>query len=113
MKLSEAIRLSIGAVEETRMTWCGCAIGTALHSLGKKPRYFDEHYGFDGPVQQIIELWPWTAEKCGMDSSIAMAISNRHSRGESRESIAAWIESIEPQDAPTQVEHVAETVSRD
>lgn len=103
IKLSEAILLGIGAVREERLQYlnlhgfggrpgvCGCAIGTALYAVGCRIVY-----GRDVPVcytRAMEKLWPWT--KTG---SIVSAMSLRHIRGETRESIAAWIATIEPQD---------------
>jgi hypothetical protein len=95
MKLSEAIRLGIGAVKNDASVFlierrkegpCGCAIGTALYSVGEK-------YSCEG-IADCERYWPWTKK-----DDISFQISSRHFKGESRESIAAWIETIEPQEA--------------
>lgn len=105
MKLSEAILLSIGVVKNDPKTWLagypdcprGCAIGTAIYSEGKIQEY--EKAMRDGIV--ICEqLWPWTRQLSNklLNLSIAQEISYRHQTGESREFIAAWIATIEPQE---------------
>src|SRR3990167_9015095 len=105
MKLSEAILLGIGLVKNDRGTFgyidssgqCqGCAITTALVAIGK----FDQniHEGSAG----LHRFWPWTAcnSKEFMNCPISMEISHRHYMGESRESIASWVATIEPTDIP-------------
>ena len=112
-KLSEAILLSIGVVGERRDFYLiddndrpyGCAIGTALYSVGL--RY--------GDLSSLYQFWPWTRGAClaGQETSvysqryprippeqwtIAHEISHRHVVGASREAIAAWIATIEPQE---------------
>lgn len=110
MKLSEAIRLGIGAVKEDRGSWHGCAIGTALFAVGKTGLI---HKHWDG-LDALQEVWPWTeapstyhyvrGKSC---SSLAHEISFRHCSGESREALAAFIATIEPPDVAVPV--VAET----
>jgi hypothetical protein len=107
MKLSEAITLSIGVVNNNPSIFlamndwsgvpgpCGCAIGTALYSAGYRSIY--ELVSWNG-VDALIKVWPWTAQKLADGRSIAGTISDRHSDGESRESIAAWVATIEPQE---------------
>ena len=111
-KLSEAILLSIGAVRERRDLFliddngpCGCAIGTALYSVGV--RY--------GDLSSLYQFWPWTRGACpaGQETNIytqryprippeqwtiSHEISHRHVVGTSREAIAAWIATIEPRE---------------
>lgn len=105
MKLSEAILLGIGAVRNDKTTFlrfsnglCGCAIGTAIYSVGKHREFLEGRPGID----MCHELWPWTKAlyKEGSAISIAEKISTRHYFGESRESLAAWIATIEPQEEP-------------
>lgn len=103
MRLSEAIRLGIGAVTEKRELYldvkpgsvCGCAIGTALYALGYKDIYDIASSG----VEATMTIWPWTREKYTADGETdwhyAKEISVRHYRGQSRESLAAWIEQLE------------------
>ena len=110
IKLSEALLLGIPAVKENRNTFLsednpqcpeGCALGTAVYAVGvraKDMRYRGFSVNNANPVKvydKIIELWPWVTMKR------AKEISVRHTYGESRESIAAWIATIEPQDVPT------------
>lgn len=105
MKLSDAILLGIGAVEERRNVFflpkelnrdsdysrpCGCAIGTALYSVGMR----SSCSSVDEYVAAMQAHWPWVTLDCFLH------ISGRHAYGESRESIAAWIATIEPQDEP-------------
>ena len=93
MKLSEAILLSIGVVKEDRTTYFessiegprGCAIGTALYSIGY-------HNWINNYIETVERVWPWTR------NGIADEISARHVCGESRESLAAWIASVEPKE---------------
>ena len=95
-KLSEAILLSIGVVKEQRDIYlktdsepCGCAIGTALYSVGL--RY--------GDLSSLYQFWPWTRQAYSYGiRTIAQEISRRHIAGASREAIAAWIATIEPQE---------------
>ncbi len=108
MKLSEAIILSIGMVTNYRSAWllpgdngpCGCAIGTALYSVFGEAAI---HAG--SGIDRCHAEWPWTRNKwhCHEEHSIAHEISHRHYKGESRESIAAWIATIEPAEVPVAV----------
>ena len=99
MKLSEAILLSIGAVDNeprlflstNRDKPCGCAIGTALYSLGET-----EYTVTSSWIVALQRHWPWLSYELGVE------VSTRHSSGESRESIAQWIASIEPQEIEDQ-----------
>ena len=98
MKLSEAMLLSIGIVRNN-ISWfhemdgvpCGCAIVTGLYSVGQAEltnQYCE---------RALHRVWPWTREKSDRRySDIANEISLRHFNGESRESLAAWIATIEP-----------------
>ena len=99
-KLSEAILLSIGVVRERRDLYliddngpCGCAIGTALYSVGVRN---DAHLSF------LYKFWPWTnqaySSKVWWVKTIGREISRRHYKGATREAIAAWIATIEPQE---------------
>ena len=108
MKLSEAILLSIGAVKEIRSNFfipdgpCGCALGTALYSTGLRKRLPGEYTNGTQYFREIERLWPWTKAVIGDGSrTIAEEISYRHVNGQSRESLAAWITTIEPPDSPT------------
>lgn len=114
MKLSEAILLSIGAVKNDPTVFlvskwgdpCGCAIGTALFSIGMT----DSLSGID----ECHQTWPWTAQRfMGQHDSIAHEISMRHSNGESREALAQWVATIEPVEldptpTPTHEHHAQE-----
>lgn len=113
MKLSEAILLGIGAVEERRNVFllvhphpCGCALGTAFYAAGKADEYKQLPIAMDSAIRFCQSLWPWTARPVEPGSPITVAgrISSRHFHGESRESIAAWIATIEPQDEPATVQ---------
>ena len=99
-KLSDAILLSIGIVRERRDLYlidddnndpCGCAIGTALYSVGIRG-YAD--------LSLLFSFWPWTrhASPSGMGWTIAREISQLHYEGATREAIAAWVATIEPQE---------------
>lgn len=113
-KLSEAILLGIGAVKEDRKLFlrfdnnhnpCGCAIGTALYAIGHDTKHLMSDPTGSIWVKEVTELWPWTASRSQSPifsnlRDIAQEISDRHLMGESRESIAAWIASIEPKDEP-------------
>jgi hypothetical protein len=112
MKLSEAIRLGAGAVKEDRAVYlsmnrpdpCGCALGTAMYAMGARSML--DYY--DGTFKQ----WPWLAlpgPKCpececlhhGTDDipSVAFTISVLHCAHKwTRERIAAWVATIEPQE---------------
>lgn len=103
MKLSEAIVLSIGVVRNDSTLYfspdgwlngpgpCGCAIGTALYSVGVRS-WVDLKSGRpDDWTHEIYYRWPWTVH-----DKIAAALSHRHTRGESREALAAWIATLEP-----------------
>lgn len=109
MRLSEAILLSIGAVNNQRYQFfnpdrwedtdgpCGCVLGTALYSMGLRQK--DGRFGITSGGDEISyfraieQLWPWTRK-----NNIATEMAVRHARGGSRESIAAWIATIEPQE---------------
>lgn len=110
MKLSEAILLGIGSVKNDSSLWlsfdehpCGCAIGTAIYAAGKQTMY--EQMGYDG-ILTCQALWPWTLNPSPQNEYITIAshISLKHGDGESREAIAAWIATIEPQDEPATVQ---------
>ena len=110
MKLSEAILLSIGAIRNEPLQFfnpngyrskpgaCGCAIGTALYSMGlrvqsrKLPGY--ENIWCQQAYWELMkQYWPW------LHDELISEISCRHTAGESRESIAKWIATIEPEEA--------------
>lgn len=104
MKLSEAILLGIGAVDNNRMIWwstnvsgvpSGCALGTALYSVGRITNTKEQPTVYSTHIFSMCQLeWPWISkEKLN-------CIIQRHFKGESREEIAQWIASIEPQDQP-------------
>lgn len=103
MKLSEAILLSIGVVRNAR-SWfyvidgepCGCAIVTGLYSVGGEQAASRTLISCS---EALGEYWPWTS-KIMPDRSVSYAaeISMRHYGGESRESIAAWVAIIEPEE---------------
>lgn len=104
MKLSEAIVLSIGAVRNYRASWmkydgdilCGCLVTTALFSIGKLD---DAEQG----SKALHTYWPWTARP-GTDFGInspcpfAMILSGYHYAGQSREALADFVATIEPQE---------------
>lgn len=110
MRLSEAIRLGIGVVQDDRNLWLfvpevgcphGCAIGTALYSVGVRTVLEYPELVERGNGREICEIiWPWTKATSAENEymTIASLISFRHHCGESREAIAAWIESIEPKE---------------
>lgn len=102
MKLSEAILLSIGVVKENRRKFlhetyegpCGCAIGTGLWSVGHRDDHTSVSGIFDG-IDRCEREWPWTKEYSLGNITIAHRISKRHIDGESRESLAQWIATLE------------------
>src|SRR5678809_21729 len=101
IKLSEAILLGIGAVKNEHKTWwrdnegelSGCALCTALYVVNALPDWKFSDYIYEAMYKQ----WPWTRSKRPMKHvDIAKEISQRHFKGESRESLAAFVASIEP-----------------
>lgn len=117
MKLSDAILLSIGIVEDDQWIWLhdeppsGCVIGTALYSMGMKTR----DLATVGIRELMYEYWPWLAVDKSLrytKADIVGELSHRHFGGASRKELAAWIASIEPPEvgtpimAPTEEAHV-------
>src|SRR5678809_1403200 len=103
IKLSEAILLGIGVVKNERKTWwrdnegelSGCALCTALYAVNALPKYQFSDYVYEA----IYEQWPWTRSIIPTKyTDIAREISYRHFSGKSRESLAAFVASIEPQE---------------
>jgi hypothetical protein len=111
MKLSEAIRLGIGAVRNARMSFlcmdedddmCGCALGAAMYTMGYRTMEHDH---------EAFKEWPWLMPPIAYESpmgherryfrSTAHAISFLHlSQRMTREQIADWVETIEPTETP-------------
>lgn len=104
MKVSEALRLGIGVVEDDKTLWLrtypcigGCAIGTILYAVG----FCVQDIINKGVRACLDETWPWLKVPSGMQyksQDIVSELSHRHYHDESRESLAAWLASIEPQD---------------
>ena len=117
MRLSEAIRLGIGAVEQTWESQfefddegnvCkACAMGTARIAMGENPL---GNQGYHSLKKSCLKFWPWVTEKmvscpvCG-EAAEAVIIIYSHIGGFSsdcgywsRERIADWVSTIEPQD---------------
>lgn len=105
MKLSEAIRLGALFVEEDRqvfmLNWrrgggrgkCGCALGTGAFAVG----------AFAGADLSDITVKSFCAVFPEYSFQILKEVSARHAGGESRLSIADWLESeIEPALFPAQ-----------
>ena len=129
MKLSEAILLGSTVVKNDRMTYLriidpecpeGCAIGTGLYAVGER---LSPHglcvFTTDEAMTTLYKHWPWTERLSGKyhckipegyirEITIGEEISTRHVCGEPRESIAAWIASIEPQEAQVEQPQVSE-----
>lgn len=105
MKLSEAIRLSIGVVTEVRNCylvprwtddgnkyWCGCALGTAGYSIGLR----DLCHPDDARLFEAFPLLGTMVEKGPYYGTLAQVISCLHYKGHmTREEIAQWVESLE------------------
>lgn len=100
MRLSEAMRLGIGAVRHDPTLWFirnnepkGCALCTALYAVGydmKDVMFADRVY------TAVAHYWPWATRKGIGDMTVAQTISSRNQAGESREALADWVETIEP-----------------
>ena len=99
MKLSEAIRL--GAMLRPQITclywnrWGGakmgsCALGAAAEAIGLYPKM--EGVSFNAVFLEMQKHWPW------MNYAIRCSISAMNFNM-SREKVADWVESIEPQEA--------------
>ena len=114
MKVSQAIRLSIGVVREDRSLYlfdgAGCALGTAYYSLGHR---------FLARAEEAEREWPWlrTSVQCpeeqcyrySFDVPTSLVISHlHHTHHWSREVIADWIETLEKELEPEEAPH-AET----
>jgi hypothetical protein len=91
MKLSEAIRKGHTMIGEERAAFllrdCGCAVGAALVGLG----YSYSQRLKDGSPSGF-ELMQKVAEETGTPLAIIQDISARHYCGESRLSLADWVE---------------------
>ena len=110
IKLSQAIRLGIGMVEHG--VYChNCTLGTALLAVGESEPEFRWN-------ERLRELWPWIftmrvpssdKKEGGAMTKVYFEIQNRNGWADlakplqSREQIAAWIETIEPKDVPETV----------
>jgi hypothetical protein len=92
IRLSEAIR--IGARIRPKCTGVffrnggSCAMGAAMEANGLP--YFE---GL-GNRQEAVDMFPSLFVNMMKYTQLAKEISERNDRGESRESIAAWLESI-------------------
>lgn len=89
LKMSEAIRIGAAKVRECRAGFlggdpdlCGCAIGTAWIGAGRTK---DERFDLPNFHEAVCHQF-------GISGALFGEISYRHSCGESRESIADWLE---------------------
>lgn len=93
LKLSEAIRIGASMREQCKGQFFkegkSCALGAALDAIGMKAfaeAYHSKHGG----------IWPWdkveTSFGEGIHSKLTTEIAKRNDHGESRESIADWLE---------------------
>ena len=98
IKLSEAIRLGIGLCEQTTR-WDGCALGTALRAVGA---YYAER---SSSVDTVHALWPWLT---GNQRTQIEALNGFRKILHTREEVAAFVETIEPQEIPMPVLDVQE-----
>lgn len=126
LKLSEAMRLGAMALPEVHgpiFQWnvtlhpdgtftgtpCGaCAIGAALYAAGAADYNSRGMANYD----DFAALWPWTQayrNPFGGDL-IGEIVARFESHGQSREQIAAWLETIEPAETETANTAVAQTV---
>lgn len=118
MKLSEAIRLGSMASEKCsrhieRPDGSRCALGAALFAVGESRRQDIWHLA-------IARLWPWTMEELeagpdGFRFFIPIAIRDviwhlNDTADWSREKIADWVATIEPQEPAPTKETVAPAV---
>ena len=103
MKLSEAIRLGATLGPQTFTQWRGqndstCAIGAAMAAIGLKN-------GLSGDVEKrwpelrrIMVEYPTNKSRCCLFTAILFLNDNERW---SREQIADWVASVEPQDEQT------------
>lgn len=106
MKLSEAIRLG-AMLRPPSVEWHGCALGVAAKAMGC-------HSGC--PKKFLFTTWPWLAAKIQSPdpSSWAYCIDDARTVIEdlngwertglrwTRERIADWVATVEPQDVPVE-----------
>ena len=106
MKLSEAIRLG-AMMRPPSVEWHGCALGVAARAMGCHSAI---------PTHFLHTTWPWLAAKIkspdpshptyrrGDALSVIEDLNGWHRTGLrwTREAIADWVATIEPQDAPVE-----------
>lgn len=109
MKLSEAIRLSIGVFNEQREIFmcrdgyggvpgpCGCALGTAAYSVGMRVLmcHISKELAAHFPILLHKVSWPIFGHYFPMERELRDWISVSHFRGMSREAIADRVEQLE------------------
>ena len=97
IKLSEAIRLGIGLCEQTTL-WGGCTLGTALRAVGA-------YDAMRSSVETVRALWPWLTVNQIVQIE---AMNGFRTILHTREEVAAFVETIEPQEIPMPVLDVQE-----
>ena len=102
IKLSEAIRLGIGLCEQTT-GWEGCALGTALRAVGVH-RYI---WVYGNPITYVNALWPWLTSTQRVQIE---ALNGFREILHTREEVAAFVETIEPQELPVTVSPAQEAL---
>lgn len=116
MKLSEAIRLGTTIIGPVRGVYfqfdgdnvCGCLIGTALYAVGYKPSRARKYSFMDTYEmhERLITAFPIAGVRvtCPICQSIGrLALIAEHLyeiHKLTREAIADWVATIEPQDEP-------------